>query len=209
MANINVLNMQGEVVSSLELNDKVFGQEWNDQIIYDVVKSQRAAMRIGSSQTKNRAAVSGGGRKPYRQKGTGHARQGTIRAPQYRGGGHVFELHPRDYSFQVNRKVRRQALRIALSEKVANSKFIVLDNLQVEEVKTKTIVKMFDDVKAEGKTLVLVNGLDVKLELSVRNLPYAAICLDSHSSVYDILDAETLVVTKDVVNYFEEALLDE
>jgi len=209
MAKIDVKNMQGEVVSSLELNDKVFGQEWNDQIILDVVKAQRAAMRIGSSQTKNRAAVSGGGKKPYRQKGTGHARQGTIRAPQYRGGGHVFELHPRDYSFSVNKKVRRQALRIALSEKVANGSLIVLDNLQVEEAKTKQIVKMLDAVKAEGKTLLVITELSEKLELSVRNIYTAAICLGTHTSVYDILNANTLVVTESAVKYYEEALLDE
>ena len=153
MSKIDVLNMQGEVVSSLKLNEKVFNQEWNDQIIYDVVKSQRAAMRIGSSQTKNRSDVSGGGKKPYRQKGTGHARQGTIRAPQYRGGGHVFELHPRDYSFSVNRKVRRQALRIALSEKVETGNFIVLDSLKLEEPKTKEFAKVLDNIKALGKVL--------------------------------------------------------
>lgn len=209
MAKINVLNLQGEVVSTLELNDKVFKQEWNDQIIYDVVKSQRAAMRIGSSQTKNRSDVSGGGKKPYRQKGTGHARQGTIRAPQYRGGGHVFELHPRDYSFSVNKKVRRQALRIALSDKVLNSKFIVVSDFNLEEIKTKTIVNALDALKATGKTLVLVNELNDNLELSARNIPTVACCLSNHSSVYDILNAETLVLTQDVVKYFEEALLDE
>ena len=209
MAKIDVLNLQGEVVSTLELNDKVFNQEWNDQIIYDVVKAQRAAMRIGSSQTKNRSDVSGGGKKPYRQKGTGHARQGTIRAPQYRGGGHVFELHPRDYSFPVNKKVRRQALRIALSDKVLNNKVIVLSELNVEEVKTKTIVNVLNAVKASGKTLVLVNELNDNLELSARNIPTVACCLSNHSSVYDILNAESLVLTQDVVKYFEEALLDE
>ena len=209
MANIDVLNMKGEVVSSLDLNDKVFNQEWNDQIIYDVVKSQRAAMRIGSSQTKNRSDVSGGGKKPYRQKGTGHARQGTIRAPQYRGGGHVFELHPRDYSFSVNRKVRRQALRIALSEKVQNGNFIVLDSINLEEAKTKTFAKVLDDVKALGKVLVLVNEVNENLELSIRNLFYAAACIDSHASVYDVLNADSLVLTLDAVKYFEEALLDE
>ena len=201
--------MQGEVVSSLDLNEKVFNQEWNDQIIYDVVKSQRAAMRFGSSQTKNRAAVAGGGKKPYRQKGTGHARQGTIRAPQYRGGGHVFELHPRDYSFSVNKKVRRQALRIALSEKVQNGKFIVVDALTVEAPKTKQIVNALESVKATGKTLVVVSAIDENLELSVRNIEYAAACIDSHVSVYDILNAESVVLTVDAVKYYEEALLDE
>ncbi len=209
MANINVLNMQGEVVSSLELNDKIFNQEWNDQIIVDVVKSQTAAMRHGSSQTKNKSDVSGGGKKPYRQKGTGHARQGSIRAPQYRGGGHVFELHPRSYTFSVNKKVRRQAIRIALSEKVALGKLIVLDKLAVEEAKTKQIVAMLNATKAEGKTLILVDEIDANLDLSVRNIPTAAICIDEHSSVYDILDAETLVVTVDAVKYFEEALINE
>ena len=209
MSKIDVLNMQGEVVSSLKLNEKVFNQEWNDQIIYDVVKSQRAAMRIGSSQTKNRSDVSGGGKKPYRQKGTGHARQGTIRAPQYKGGGHVFELHPRDYSFSVNRKVRRQALRIALSEKVETGNFIVLDSLKLEEPKTKEFAKVLDNIKALGKVLVLVNEVNENLELSIRNLYYAAACMDSHTSVYDVLNADSLVVTKDVVKYFEEALLDE
>ena len=209
MAKINVLNMQGEVVSTLKLNDAIFNQEWNDQVILDVVKSQRAAMRQGSSQTKNRAAVSGGGKKPYRQKGTGHARQGTIRAPQYRGGGHVFELHPRDYSFNVNRKVRRQALRIALSDKFLNNKLIVLDELTCEAPKTKTVVDMLNAVKAEGKTLILLNEVNDNTELSVRNIYSAAACLADHASVYDILNANTLVATEASVKYFEEALLDE
>ncbi len=206
MAKIDVLNVKGEVVSSLKLQDKVFGQEWNDQIIYDVVKAQTAAMRHGSSQTKNRAEVSGGGKKPYRQKGTGHARQGTIRAPQYRGGGHVFELHPRDYSFDVNRKVRRQALRIALSEKLRNKKLFVLDAFEIEAAKTKNVVEVFNAIKAEGKTMVVLHDFNETVELGTRNLSYAFVCTDQHTSVYDILDADSLVVTKEVVKYFEEAL---
>ena len=163
-------------------------------------------MRHGSSQTKNRSAVSGGGKKPYRQKGTGHARQGTIRAPQYRGGGHVFELHPRDYSFDVNRKVRRQALRIALSEKLNAGKFIVLDSFQLEAPKTKNVVEVFNAVKAEGKTMVVLHDFNETVELGTRNLSYAFVTLDVHTSVYDILDADTLVVTMEVAKYFEEAL---
>lgn len=209
MAKIDLLNMQGEVVSSLELSDAVFAQEWNDQIIYDVVKAQKAAMRQGTSQTKNRSDVSGGGRKPYRQKGTGHARQGTIRAPQYRGGGHVFELHPRDYSISVNKKVRRQALRIALSMKLKDAKLIVLDSIAIEEIKTKTVEAMLKAVKAEGKTLIVVPEASEKLELSVRNIPNAAVSLDSHASVYDILDAKTLVITEAAAKYYEEVLKNE
>jgi len=209
MANINVLNMQGEVVSSLKLSDNVYKVEWNDQIIYDVVKAQRAAMRNGSSQTKNRSDVSGGGRKPYKQKGTGHARQGTIRAPQYRGGGHVFELHPRDYSFSVNKKVRRQALRIALSDKVKNNKFICLENLQFEEAKTKAFSTMLSNVKAEGKVLIVVNEFNANAELSSRNIPGTFINIDEHTSVYDILNADTLLITSDSAKYFEEALKNE
>lgn len=209
MAKVNVLNMQGEVVSSMKLKDEVFAQEWNDQIIYDVVKAQRAAMRQGSSQTKNRAAVSGGGKKPYRQKGTGHARQGTIRAPQYRGGGHVFELHPRDYTFSVNRKVRRQAFRIALSEKVKNNKFIVLDVLNVEEVKTKNIIELLSVLKAEGKVMIVVPNVDDNLELSARNLQNVAVCLESHISVYDVLDSTTVVLTREAVKYYEEAFIND
>jgi len=206
MAQINVLNVKGDVVRTLELNDSVFAQAWNDQIMYDVVKAQTAAMRHGSSQTKNRAAVSGGGKKPYRQKGTGHARQGTIRAPQYRGGGHVFELHPRDYSFDVNRKVRRQALRIALSEKLSAGKLFVLDSFQVEAPKTKNVVEVFDAVKAEGKTMVVLHDFNENVELGARNLSYAFVALDVHTSVYDILDADSLVCTAEVAKYFEEAL---
>ncbi len=163
-------------------------------------------MRHGSSQTKNRAEVSGGGKKPYRQKGTGHARQGTIRAPQYRGGGHVFELHPRDYSFDVNRKVRRQALRIALSEKLRNKKLFVLDAFEIEAAKTKNVVEVFNAIKAEGKTMVVLHDFNETVELGTRNLSYAFVCTDQHTSVYDILDADSLVVTKEVVKYFEEAL---
>lgn len=206
MSQVNVLNVKGEVVSTLDLQDKVFNQEWNDQIIYDVVKAQTAAMRHGSSQTKNRAQVSGGGKKPYRQKGTGHARQGTIRAPQYRGGGHVFELHPRDYSFDVNKKVRRQALRIALSDKLRNEKLIVLDSFNVEEAKTKNVVEVFNATKAEGKVMIALHEVNENVELGSRNLPYAFVTLDSHVSVYDILDSETLVMTVDAIKYFEEAL---
>lgn len=209
MAKINVLNMNGEVVSSVSLKDKVFKQEWNDQIIHDVVKAQTLAMRHGSSQTLNRAAVRGGGKKPYRQKGTGHARQGTIRAPQYVGGGHVFELHPRDYRIDLNKKVKRQALRIVLSEKLKNNTLFVLDNISVEEVKTKSVVNMLDSIKANGKSLLVISNIDEKLELSVRNIPTAAVSLSSHISVYDVLSANNLVVTLEAVKYFEEALLDE
>ena len=206
MSQVNVLNVKGEVVSTLELQDKVFNQEWNDQIIYDVVKAQTAAMRHGSSQTKNRAPVSGGGKKPYRQKGTGHARQGTIRAPQYRGGGHVFELHPRDYSFDVNKKVRRQALRIALSEKLRNEKLFVLDSFELSEAKTKNVVEVFSAIKAEGKVMVALHEVNENVELGSRNLPFAFVTLDSHVSVYDILDSESLVMTVEAIKYFEEAL---
>ena len=206
MSQVNVLNVKGEVVSTLDLQDKVFNQEWNDQIIYDVVKAQTAAMRHGSSQTKNRAQVSGGGKKPYRQKGTGHARQGTIRAPQYRGGGHVFELHPRDYSFDVNKKVRRQALRIALSDKLRNEKLFVLDSFELSEAKTKNVVEVFSAIKAEGKVMVALHEVNENVELGSRNLPFAFVTLDSHVSVYDILDSESLVMTVEAIKYFEEAL---
>lgn len=209
MANVKVLNMQGAEVSSLELSNAVFGQEWNDQIIYDVVKAQRAAMRQGSKQTLNRSDVSGGGRKPYRQKGTGHARQGTIRAPQYRGGGHVFELHTRDFSFSVNKKVRQQALRIALSEKLANGNLIVVDNFTVEEIKTKAVVNALNAMNAQGKTLIVVSVVDEKLDASVNNIPTAAACLENHVSVYDVLDAKTLVLTTSAVKYYEEVLANE
>ena len=206
MAKINVLNMQGEVVSTHTLKKSVWGQEWNDQIMYDVVKAQQAAMRQGSSQTKNRAEGSGGGRKPYRQKGTGHARQGTIRAPQFRGGGHVFELHPRDYSFSLNKKVKRQALRIALSQHALNGSLIVLEGITFEEIKTKNAEALLNAIKAQGKTLVLVDDFNDNFELSIRNIPTAALCVDSHVSVYDILCSDTLVVTLDSVKNLEEAL---
>lgn len=209
MAQVNVLNMNGEVVSTLSLKDEVFGQEWNDQIIYDVVKAQTAAMREGSSQTKNRAAVRGGGRKPYRQKGTGHARQGSIRAPHYRGGGHVFELHPRDYSFSVNRKVREQALRIALSDKVKNGKLIVLDEIKFDAPKTASFVKMYDAIKAEGKAMIVLNEFNENLELASRNLPYIWVSQGNHTSVYDILDSDTLILSKKAVSYYEEELVNE
>jgi len=214
MAQLNVLNMNGEVVSTLSLNDSVFNQEWNDQIVYDVVKAQTAAMRQGSSQTLNRGDVRGGGKKPYRQKGTGHARQGTIRAPQYRGGGHVFELHPRDYSFKINRKVRRQALRIALSEKVKNGKLILVDSIGVTEPKTKTIATFLKAVKSEGRTLIVVKTPEkdqeiFNLELSIWNIPEADIALDTRTSVYDVLSNETLILSVDAAKYFEEALQNE
>ena len=156
MAKIDVINQEGKVVSSLELNDAVFGIEPNQQALFDALKMQLAGRRQGTASTKGRSEVSGGGRKPYRQKGTGRARQGSIRATQFRGGGTVFGATPRNYSYRINKKVRRLALKSALSEKVAETAFSVLDKFEVAEPKTKTFVSIMEAIQAPKKTLFVV-----------------------------------------------------
>lgn len=204
---IQVLNKQGTKVKDLNIKDEVFGIEPHKEAIYLVVKAQRAAMRQGTAKTKNRSEVRGGGRKPYRQKGTGRARQGSIRAPQYPGGGVVFGPTPRKYNQKVNKKVANLAMRSALSHHKQNKSLIVLDNLEIDKIKTKEFAKLLNNIKANNKVLILPNTLNDNLVLSARNIPNVSLEKANHSSVYDILNANTLVLTVDSIKYFEEVLI--
>ena len=206
MPKLAMLNQQGESIGSLELKDEVFAVENNNQVIYDVVKQQRAAMRQGTVLTKNRSAVRGGGRKPYRQKGTGHARQGTIRAPHYVGGGVVFGPSPRDYTYKVNRKVRRLALRIALSEKLRGENLIAVDSIVLASHKTKDMVTVLNNLKVEGKVMVVLGEESDLVSTASRNLPNVQTVLYNHVSVYDILNVKKMIVTKEALERLEEVL---
>ncbi len=206
MPKLAMLNQQGESIGSLELKDEVFAVENNNQVIYDVIKQQRAAMRQGTVMTKNRTAVRGGGRKPYRQKGTGHARQGSIRAPQYVGGGVVFGPTPRDYSYKINRKVRRLALKIALSEKLRGANLIAVEEIILASHRTKEMVTVLNNLKVEGKIVVVLGEDSDLINTSTRNLPNVRTILYNHISVYDILNANKLVMTKEALEKIEEVL---
>lgn len=206
MPKLALLNQAGQTVGEIELKDSVFAVEPNEQVIYDVVKAQRAAMRQGTHKTKTRSEVSGGGRKPYRQKGTGNARQGSITAPHYVGGGVAFGTTPRDYSMKLNKKVRRLAIKIALSEKVTENKFVVLDKLTLEEIKTKAMVEVLKNVNVEGKVLVVLPEHDEKIEISARNIEGVQTAVREHVSVYEMLNSNFILTTQDVVKQFEEAL---
>ncbi|MFA7560704.1 MAG: 50S ribosomal protein L4 [Candidatus Izemoplasmatales bacterium] len=206
MPKLAMLNQQGESIGSLNLKDEIFAVENNNQVIYDVVKQQRAAMRQGTVMTKNRSAVNGGGRKPYRQKGTGHARQGSIRSPQFVGGGVVFGPGPRDYSYKVNRKVRRLALKVALSEKLRGEDLIVVDSISLASHRTKEMVTVLENLKVEGKIMVVLAEYQELLSTATRNLPNVQVVLFNHVSVYDILNANKLVFTKEALERLEEVL---
>lgn len=208
MAKIDVINQEGKVVSSLELNDAVFGIEPNQQALFDALKMQLAGRRQGTASTKGRSEVSGGGRKPYRQKGTGRARQGSIRATQFRGGGTVFGAAPRNYSYRINKKVRRLALKSALSEKVAETAFSVLDKFEVAEPKTKTFVSIMEAIQAPKKTLFVVGqNEDVQnAYLSSRNVPDCTMMRSDLINVFDLVHANKIVMTSAAVKEVEEAL---
>jgi large subunit ribosomal protein L4 len=208
MPKIALLNQSGEKIKDIKLSDEVFGIEvLNQQVIYDVVNCQRAAMRQGTHDVKNRSEVRGGGRKPWRQKGTGRARQGSIRAPQWVGGGTVFGPTPRDYSVKVNRKVRRLGLRSILSAKVLRNELTEVDKIELQDAKTKLFAKVLDDLKvSEKKTLVVVGSVDEKIALASRNIKNAYLTTADHASVLDIASYKNLVLTLDAVKYFEEGL---
>jgi large subunit ribosomal protein L4 len=206
MPKLDVYDQSGKKVSQLTLKDEVFGIEPNEQALYDVVKAQRAAMRQGTHKVKNRREVSGGGRKPWRQKGTGRARQGSIRSPQWRGGGVVFGPTPRDYYIKVNRKVRRLALRSALSLKVTEKAFTILDVFALESAKTKSMVEILSNLKIEGKTLIIMDALDSNVLLSARNIEGVEVTTSEQASVFEIMSAKNLLVTQSAANQFEEAL---
>ncbi|MDI9243019.1 50S ribosomal protein L4 [Fusibacillus kribbianus] len=203
MANVSVYNMEGNEVGTLELNDAVFGVEVNEHLVHMAVVSQLANNRQGTQSAKTRSEVSGGGRKPWRQKGTGHARQGSTRAPQWTGGGVVFAVKPREYTIKLNKKERRLALKSALTSRVAENKFIVLDELKLDEIKTKAMKKVLDNLKVE-KALVVMNEKDENVIKSANNLKGVKTTLTSTINVYDILKYNTVVTTKAAVAAIEE-----
>ena len=203
MANVSVFNMEGKEVGTIELNDAVFGVKVNEHLVHMAVVQQLANKRQGTQKAKTRSEVSGGGRKPWRQKGTGHARQGSTRAPQWTGGGVVFAPVPRDYSFKLNRKEKRAALKSALTDKVQNNNLIVVDELKLDEIKTKNFVKVMNNLKVE-KGLVVLAEKDDNVLLSARNIEAVETALVNTINTYDIMKAKTLVLTKDAVAKIEE-----
>ncbi|MDY2700224.1 MAG: 50S ribosomal protein L4 [Lachnospiraceae bacterium] len=203
MANVSVYNMEGKEVGTIELNDAVFGVEINEHLVHMAVVQQLANNRQGTQKAKTRSEVSGGGRKPWRQKGTGHARQGSTRAPQWTGGGVVFAPVPRDYSFKLNKKEKRAALKSALTSRVQDGKLIVVDELKFDEIKTKKFKAVMDNLKV-SKALVVLAENDEKVVMSARNIPAVKTAQVNTINVYDILKGDTLVLTKDAVAKIEE-----
>jgi len=203
MAKVSVYNIEGNKVGDMELNDAVFGVEVNEHLVHMAVVSQLANKRQGTQRAKTRSEVSGGGRKPWRQKGTGHARQGSTRAPQWTGGGIVFAPKPRDYSFKMNKKEKNLALKSVLTSKVAEDKLIVLDSISFDEIKTKKMVAVLNNLKAD-KALVVLNDNDKNVILSAKNIPDVKTALTNTINVYDILKYDKLIVTKDAVATIEE-----
>ncbi len=203
MANVSVYNMEGKEVGTIELKDSVFGVEINEHLVHMAVVQQLANNRQGTQKAKTRSEVSGGGRKPWRQKGTGHARQGSTRSPQWTGGGVVFAPVPRDYSFKLNKKEKRAALKSALTSRVVDGKLIVVDELKFDEIKTKKFQAVMDNLKV-SKALVVLDKVDENVILSARNIPNVNTTQVNNINVYDILKGDTLVLTKDAVSKIEE-----
>ncbi len=203
MAKVSVYNMEGKEVGTLDLNDAIFGVEVNEHLVHMAVVQQLANNRQGTQKAKTRSEVSGGGRKPWRQKGTGHARQGSTRSPQWTGGGVVFAPTPRDYSFKLNKKEKRAALKSALSSRVADGKLIVVDELKFDEIKTKKFAAVMENLKV-SKALVVLDKMDENVILSARNIPAVKTAQVNTINVYDILKGDTLVLTKDAVAKIEE-----
>ena len=203
MASVKVYNIEGKEVGTMELNDAVFGVEVNEHLMHLAVVSQLANKRQGTQSAKTRAEVSGGGRKPWRQKGTGHARQGSTRAPQWTGGGVVFAPKPRDYSVKMNKKEKAAAIKSALSSKVAEEKFIVVDGLAFDEIKTKKMAAVLDNLKV-NKALVALDKKDENVILSARNIPEVRTVMSGSVNVYDVLKYGNVVITKEAVAQIEE-----
>ena len=203
MANVTVFNMEGNEVGTMELNDAVFGVEINEHLVHLAVVRQLANKRQGTQKAKTRSEVSGGGRKPWRQKGTGHARQGSIRAPQWTGGGVVFAKVPRDYEVKMNKKERRAALKSALTSKVQDNKLVVVDSLTLAEAKTKEMQKVLTNLKAD-KALVITAADDQNVAISARNIADVQTATVNTMNVYDVMKHNTVVVTKDAVASIEE-----
>ena len=203
MAQVSVYNMEGKEVGTIELNDAVFGVEVNEHLVHMAVVQQLANNRQGTQKAKTRSEVSGGGRKPWRQKGTGHARQGSTRSPQWTGGGVVFAPTPRDYSFKLNKKEKRAALKSALTSKVQGSSLVVIDELKFEEIKTKNFVNVMNNLKVQ-KGLVVIADNDANVVMSAKNVADVDTTLVNTINVYDVMKAKTVVLTKDAVAKIEE-----
>ena len=203
MAKVSVYNMEGKEVGTMDLNDSIFAVEINEHLVHMAVVQQLANNRQGTQKAKTRSEVSGGGRKPWRQKGTGHARQGSIRAPQWTGGGVVFAPTPRDYSFKLNKKEKRAALKSVLTSAVNENKFIVVDELKFDSIKTKDFAKVLTNLNVE-KALVVLDSNDKNVVMSAKNIPTVKTALTSTINVYDILKYNTVVVTKAAVDQIQE-----
>ena len=203
MANVSVFNMEGKEVGTLELNDAVFAAPINEHLVHMAVVQQLANKRQGTQSAKTRSEVSGGGKKPWRQKGTGHARQGSTRSPQWTGGGVVFAPKPRDYSFKMNKKEKNAAIKSVLTSKVNDSKLVVLDELKLEAIKTKEVVAILKNLNVE-KALIVTADKDENVVISARNIPTVRTAFTNTINVYDMLKYDTVVVTKDAVAKIEE-----
>lgn len=206
MLKVKVYNQEGAEVKDLELNEAVFGIEPNNQAIFDMVLLQRASLRQGTHKVKNRTEVSGGGKKPWRQKGTGRARQGSIRAPQWRGGGVVFGPTPRSYKFKINRKVGRLALRSALSTKIIDNEFMALDTIKFDAPKTKEMVKVLSNLEAPAKTLIVMDEIDETVARSANNISGVKLLDARRVNVYDVLNSNKLIMTEAAIKSVEEVL---
>jgi len=204
MPTVKVYNMAGEVTGEVELSDAIFGIEPNEAAIHASVKNHLAKMRQGTQSALTRSEVSGGGKKPYRQKGTGSARQGSTRAPHYTHGGIAFAPKPRSYAYEINKKLRRLALKSALSQKVLDEKLVVVDGLNVDEPKTKTFKAFLDKVTEGGKALVVTPEVNANVVLSARNIPGVKTTIATILSTYDVMNAQTFIVDKDALQKIEE-----
>lgn len=204
MPKVNVLNMSGEQVEEIELNDDIFGVEINQHVVYEVVKNQLANKRQGTQSVKTRAEVRGGGRKPWRQKGTGRARQGSIRAPHFTGGGVVFAPKPRDYSYKVPKKVRRLALKSVLTSKVEMGEIIVVDKIDFDAPKTKEMANFLANINADKKALIVMDEKNTNVIKSANNIPNVQTALVNTINVYDILKYNSFIITKEAVKKVEE-----
>ncbi|MBO5030565.1 MAG: 50S ribosomal protein L4 [Lachnospiraceae bacterium] len=203
MAKVSVYNMEGKEVETIDLSDAVFGVEVNEHLVHMAVVQQLANKRQGTQKAKTRSEVSGGGRKPWRQKGTGHARQGSTRAPQWTGGGVVFAPVPRDYSFKLNKKEKRAALKSALTSRVQENKLIVIDELKFDEIKTKNFKAVMNNLNV-AKAYVVLNDNDEKVVMSAKNLPNVQTALTNTINVYDVMKGGTVILTKDAAKTIEE-----
>ena len=206
MTSVALFNQDGSQNGNIDLNDAIFGVEVNENAEYEAIIRQRASLRQGTHAVKNRSAVRGGGKKPWRQKGTGRARQGSIRSPQFRGGGIVFGPTPRSYNYRLPRKVRQLAIKSALSQKVADDNFVVVDSINFDAPKTKEFASVLDNLKVNEKVLIVVTDDDKNAELSARNLPKVNIVTPAGVNILNVVDAQKIVITKSALSQVEEVL---